>query len=410
MVSVLVGLATGEVSLRALDFSYYWAVARHPDPVMGWSPPPGVAAWQAIEGRALVQINSHGLRDREHAVEKPPGTLRIAVLGDSFAEAVQVPAQETFWATLERELAACEALGGRPVEVLNFGVSGYGTAQALLTLRDRVLAYRPDLVILAFFPGNDVVENSRALDADPLRPYFVLQDGRLSLDAEFREGSEYRWRTSVPGQAVAWIVQHSRLSQASVKAWDLVRLWRGGGIGEASAPDDEPGVDERVYREPDDPAWVRAWAVTEALIAQTAREARDAGADFLLVSLTTGAQVHPDPAFRAAFMKAHGITDLLYPEERLRALGDREGFATLGLARELASLATFSGAWLHGFANSLPGVGHWNRAGHRVAGELLSNTLCRDWAPGRAQPFAAEDAPASGTAPAREGGAGNPET
>jgi len=284
---------------------------------------------------------------------------------------------------MERELAGCEAVAGRPVEVLNFGVSGYSTAQALLTLRDRVLAYRPDLVILAFFAGNDVTENSRELDRDPMRPYFLLENGQLSSDMRFRESLEYRWRTSAPGRAVAGLVQHSRLAQAAIKAWDVIRLRFGFGTGEASAPFDEPGVDERVYREPEDPAWRRAWAVTDALVVQTAREARESGADFFLVALSTGAQVHPDPEFRAAFMQAHGIADLLYPEERLRALGLREGFATLGLARELGSLATVSGAWLHGFANSLPGVGHWNRLGHRVAGDLLANTLCRDWAPTR---------------------------
>ena len=63
--------------------------------------------------------------------------------------------------------------------------------------------------------------------------------------------------------------------------------------------------------------------------------------------------------------------------EELLALAEREGFPAVGLAGELAELAALSGAWLHGFPNSLPGIGHWNRDGHRLAGELLAHTVCR---------------------------------
>src|SRR5438132_698159 len=50
---------------------------------------PGAEGWWTREGRAYVRINSDGQRDREHAKSKPPNTLRIAVLGDSMAEALQ---------------------------------------------------------------------------------------------------------------------------------------------------------------------------------------------------------------------------------------------------------------------------------------------------------------------------------
>jgi hypothetical protein len=63
------------------------------------------------------------LRDREHDHAR---TLRIAVLGDSFAEALQITMEEAFWSV---ELQGCPSLAGREPEVINFGVSGYGTAQ-----------------------------------------------------------------------------------------------------------------------------------------------------------------------------------------------------------------------------------------------------------------------------------------
>src|ERR1041385_914188 len=67
--------------------------------------------------------------------------IHYGVLGDSYAAAFQVPMENAFWAIAEREVAECPH---RPIEVLNFGLSGYGTAQQLLTLRHRGWEYPPD--------------------------------------------------------------------------------------------------------------------------------------------------------------------------------------------------------------------------------------------------------------------------
>lgn len=84
-----------------------------------------------------MRINAAGLRDRDHVRSKPQGTFRVAILGDSYAEAFQVDTSQAFWAVAERELAECPALAGRVVEAINFGVAGYGNAQAIETLRTR---------------------------------------------------------------------------------------------------------------------------------------------------------------------------------------------------------------------------------------------------------------------------------
>ena len=69
--------------------------------------------------------------------------------------------------------------------MINFGVSGYGTAQELLTLRHYVWDYSPDIVLMAFLPGNDVRNNSKELEPEKLRPFFRLRDGELELDRSF---------------------------------------------------------------------------------------------------------------------------------------------------------------------------------------------------------------------------------
>ena len=154
---------------------------------------PGARGWFRGEGKAYVEISDEGLRDREHAIAKSPNTLRIAVLGDSFAEALQVPLEESFWAVMERRVDSCLAPRGVQAEVLNFGVSGYGTTQEFLTLRDHVWKYDPDVVLLAFLTANDVQDNSKRLQppGSP-RPYFVASGDSLALDLSFRDDPAYR--------------------------------------------------------------------------------------------------------------------------------------------------------------------------------------------------------------------------
>ena len=63
------------------------------------------------------EISTQGLRDREFAVPKPPGLLRILVLGDSVAFGHGVAASEAFPRVLEDLLNSAD----RPVEVVNGG-------------------------------------------------------------------------------------------------------------------------------------------------------------------------------------------------------------------------------------------------------------------------------------------------
>ncbi len=380
LISVVLGLAIGELALRAMDFSYYWSLYKRPDPQRGWAPRPGAVGWQRLEGQALVRINSAGFRDREHALQKPPATVRVAVLGDSFTAAVQVPMEETFWFVIEQQLQGCDALADRAVEVINFGVSGYSTAQELLTLRHRAWDYQPDIVLLAFFAGNDFTENLQALDDDPLRPYFVYQGEALVLDDAFLQSDDYRSKDAWYGRLALGLLDRSRLFQAMDRATDLARVWfqQRQSARPEDAPAQEPGVDNRIYKEPQDPDWAASWRVTEGLLKAMNREVIDQGARFLTVTLSTGAQVHPNPLFREKFKQTLGVDHLFYPDQRLRALGEREGFPVLNLAPSLQFQATWRGMWLHGFENKFLGAGHWNRLGHQLAGGMMADFLCRE--------------------------------
>ena len=96
------GLAVAEVALRALDLGQPGLYTYDRD--RGWALRPNASKWQQQEGSAYVAVNSAGLRDRDHPYRKPKNTFRIAVLGDSFTEAKQVPADQTFCAVIARRL------------------------------------------------------------------------------------------------------------------------------------------------------------------------------------------------------------------------------------------------------------------------------------------------------------------
>ncbi len=201
---VLAGIATAFAIAEVVVRVFHLAPVQFYiyDPYVGWKLQPGASGWQTSEGRALIEINRDGFRGPDYTFDKPPGTLRIAVIGDSFTEAQQVAFDDTFCAVAEHDLQAqCPFVvggNGRPrqivtqVQVINFGCDGYGTTQELLTLRHWVWRYSPDVVVLAFFNGNDVRNNSVVLEGDKCRPFFVHRDGKLVLGGPFEDSSWFR--------------------------------------------------------------------------------------------------------------------------------------------------------------------------------------------------------------------------
>jgi hypothetical protein len=373
--ALAVGLLIAEVGLRVAGFEYM--ILYREDADAGYSLRPGAEGWWRQEGEAYIRVNSDGLRDREHSKEKPPGTLRVAVLGDSYAEALQVPAESAFWSVAERELRDCGALGGRDVEFINFGVSGSSTARELITLRTRVWEYSPDVVLLLFTTGNDVRDNSKALARKyaglPL-PYFVYENGALVEDDSLireRNGSlQFRLRQTFAGRALDWLRNHLRvvgLFDKARVAFQTDKSKRNDGRAGF-----EPGLDNQVYLEPTDPAWVEAWRVTEGLLLLFRDEVGAHGARLLVATGSNGIQVHPDASVRERSARELKSEDLFYPERRIRALGEREGIEVLNLAPALRDYAERNRAFLHG----TDGHGHWNALGHQLVGDLLAERLC----------------------------------
>jgi lysophospholipase L1-like esterase len=96
------------------------------------------------------RTNSLGLCEREFPDEKPAGEFRVIALGDSYTEGVGTPYEETWLKVVERRLQ--EQLPERRVQAFNAGISGISGSDPLyeyVLLRDQLVRYRPDLVLVA---------------------------------------------------------------------------------------------------------------------------------------------------------------------------------------------------------------------------------------------------------------------
>jgi hypothetical protein len=368
--ATMFALIAFEIVLRLVGFSS--PVWYRPDPELGWTLRPGLEAWYTNEGGSLVRVNSAGMRDRDHPLLKPEGVYRIAVLGDSYAEARQVPAEQAFWALLPRELERCGFQPGKRLEVLNFGTSGYGTAQEYVLLQSQVLGYRPDLVLLQFTNGNDVRNNSAALEEEKTRPFFRVENGALERDDSFARTPAFAAQNSLRNRLLREIADYSRVLQLarSIQAGSFFRKAHAGGAGV------EQGLEAVVLAAPREPKWEEAWSITELLIAKTAEAAQQAGAQFLVVTVPYAIQVHPDRSVRESLEAKLGVADLFYPDKRIAELGRKNGIVLVPLAIEMQRLAEERKAYFHGFENVGMGRGHWNAQGHRTAAEIIAKRLC----------------------------------
>ncbi|NWF39486.1 SGNH/GDSL hydrolase family protein [Mariprofundus sp. NF] len=372
--SCLFALAVVEAYLRVTDFSMPSLYHFSPDH-SGAMHRPNAHGWHRSEGITYIRINSAGLRDREHSILKADNTYRIAIIGDSYAEALQVEIEETFWSKLESLLQQNSFADGKKIEVINFGVSGYGTADELLALQSRVWSYSPDMVLLAFLTGNDIRNNSKALEPRQDKPFWVIEGGKLIYDDSFLKSEFYKKRTSELWRTLQKLSDHIRVLQLLRFVKDNLFPSTTLSESESNGLSIEAGIDDAIYSEPKTKVWIEAWQVTEALIAKVNQEVQKHKARFLLVCLSNSAQVYPAPDERKKLMEKLGVSDLFYPDKRIYELGEALGIEVLLLAPFLQKVADEKKVHLHGFDNTKLGVGHWNKLGHSEAASVISDYL-----------------------------------
>ncbi len=107
---------------------------------------------------APYAINAQGWNSGsgDYAIPRRPGVPRVAVVGDSYVEALQVP----FDRSVGERLAAALGNGANLPEVDRFGISGAPLSQYVQIAEREVVRYRPDWVVVLLV-HNDFDESYR---------------------------------------------------------------------------------------------------------------------------------------------------------------------------------------------------------------------------------------------------------
>ncbi len=376
--SLLVALLLIEGMLRILGWSH--PVFARPDHDLGWSFRPGISGWSRHENTAYLQMNRYGFRGTNWPQQSQQGVVRIAMLGDSFLDSSNLADRDELTRVVERELKTCPALAGRSPEVLNFGVSGYGTGQQYRLLKERVAPFRPDLVVLAFYAGNDVPNNSRALSVEgqKSKPYFKeTRSGELTLDNSFRDSFAFRKELASDWQRR--LINNSYLLQALkqvVSGHPAVPSPLAFDNSSKGVPRNLFGPEfDALFSPPLNETWRSAWSVTEKLLLQMRDWSRKQGTGFGVVVIPDPIQVAPGSDWRSAIARKIKSDDLDYPVRRIVQFAARNDIPVRSLLDPLRAVDDRDNVFLYGFPPKLA-RGHMNAAGNAVAGREIGNWLC----------------------------------
>jgi lysophospholipase L1-like esterase len=304
--------------------------------------------------RDTVSFNSAGMRDYEHPIQKPDGTFRILILGDSFMEAQQVPFEASLPNLVERGL---QQRTGHRVEVINAGVSGWGTDDELRYLTSYGLKWRPDLVLVAMTLHNDISDNLR-------EEWHTLRGGKLIEQA--------KPRTSFLRYQVV------RLKAFLATRFQLYQLWRRVSHGREirQTRNDLDTHIVQLFRDPTPEVIARGFELTDSLLGRIQAVTQAAGGKTALVLLPLKVQLSA-PAFSAFVESAHATLQEMPPEKPQRTV--------TGMARRLGiPVIDLLPGFQRWTAESrtpifLEEEGHWNATGHRLAAEAVVSGLVALW-------------------------------
>ena len=133
-----------------------------------------------------ISLNSDHFRDEEFQREKPPGETRVLLIGDSQIYGTGVPQNQTIPHLLQSRLREST---GEPYRVFNLGIAG-ATPADYADVAERFKDYAPDVVLVAVYPDNDVVDSESAIAWLKRREIYRVLD--LTLNS-LLEGCPYPW-------------------------------------------------------------------------------------------------------------------------------------------------------------------------------------------------------------------------
>jgi hypothetical protein len=309
--------------------------------------------------RQHVLFNEHGMRDhRVRAYRKSAGTWRVALLGDSFVEALQVREEEG----ISRRLEDCLRIETQSsVEVLNFGCSGFSSSLQYLQLREWVTGFEPDLVICLHHFSD------------------LTEDWRYAASAEYRDSSLQVIRPTRTGTRRA--LRHALGDFHLFRCLEEV-LASGSSHKPPSASASLKSSYDAIVHEPYSTEDEEVWSYSLGFLDRMAMLLRDRRIPFLVVPIPIGTQIESVPADFAArtglgFLAGGNRLEHCGYQRQVCGYCQQKDITCLNLLPAFREAREAGRSQLY-----LTYDQHWTAEGHALAAELIECYLRQQaWIP-----------------------------
>jgi hypothetical protein len=338
--------------------------------LLGWSGiPQAEDEFRWVDCRHQVRQNRYGFRGGEHDHARN-GARRIVVLGDSFVWGYGVEDDELFTRRMEET-------AGPGLEVVNLGVSGYGTDQQLLLWNELGHRWSPDEVLLVVTPYTDLFDILFTERYGYPKPRFVRgPEGALHLSnvpvPRKKEGASNEPVEADLGSPsfLYHVTTHSAVASLVVERLSRSPRIRASLERRRVVPPRLPGYgfEYPLFRSNAGAEMDRAWDLLSGLIATLDAQVRSRGARLTVAVAPASIQVYPDLWERFSDRDPEpGATPLdpALPGRRVAEICRDLGVPVIDLLPEVTAAAA-SRSDLYFPINT-----HWTREGHRVAARIL---------------------------------------
>ncbi len=339
VIAVIVFLLLFEVFLRVFIPQTMNVYTYDEDYVFAFRPHSSIN-YKSVDFEQPVTFNSQGFRDNEYDYSsKPENTYRVLMLGDSFTAGLEVELEDTFVKIVEKELQK----ENPKIEVLNAGTDGWSTEQELLFLEKRGLKYDPDMVVLAYFVGNDQIDNVQ-------RPLFTYEDKKLAVDTNRPPSLSYP-------RAIYYFLS------SNFHTFNLVRYKYGAmraAFGEPPTFDYTSALTPYITPESTDDVKY-SWDKTFALLDRMHNVLSENNIEFVIIIIPDWIQELPE--LREKY-EIDDAVELNKPQQEIKAYALENNIEVIDL---LPLLQEHSEEQLH-----FPQDFHWNEKGHALVAQEIA--------------------------------------
>jgi stress-induced morphogen len=325
-----------EIVLQIADHASYDQFAKDPETQLRHFKPNFSFNVSSACFENEVVTNNVGFHGWDYQEEKSPGVYRIAVVGSSFVEALQVSRDEMFTSLLQEKLNTT-AHGNRTYEVIPFGLSGNGTYVNLLYYKYFVAQLHPDLV-LNIVTDYEINQNRAGVKIPPR----FTPTGEVIMEMPHSASDEYLRVLREWGRK-------SKLLMNLFRVYTLAQSHLAKVIAHPTIFLKTEGSEESDYAKNID--YAPLWKTETVLLDTFAKEVKKDGAEYVLVLWQpTQASVRTVPEL----------------SQRLGQIASSSHFSFFDMSQAVGSAELGQGQKATWDCD-----GHWSKAGHRYVSDVL---------------------------------------